>query len=55
MSIAPQLLAILVCPQCKGPLQHQPDIPALDCAACAQRFPIRDGIPIMLLDEATPL
>jgi uncharacterized protein YbaR (Trm112 family) len=55
MSISPQLLAILVCPQCKGALLHQPEVPALDCPACAVRYPIRDGIPIMLLDEATPL
>jgi uncharacterized protein YbaR (Trm112 family) len=55
MAISPQLLAILVCPQCKGVLQHQPEVPALDCASCAVRYPIRDGIPIMLLDEATPL
>jgi uncharacterized protein YbaR (Trm112 family) len=55
MTLAPQLLAILVCPQCKGELEHRADVPALDCPACALRYPIRDGIPIMLIDEATPL
>ena len=55
MTLAPQLLAILVCPQCRGELEHRADVPALDCPACALRYPIRDGIPIMLIDEATPL
>jgi uncharacterized protein len=53
--IPASLLAILVCPKCHGPLTPQPEVPALDCPACALRFPVRDGIPIMLLDEATPL
>ncbi len=55
MTIPPQLLAILVCPRCKGALVHQADVPALDCPTCRLRFPVRDGIPVMLLDEATPL
>jgi uncharacterized protein len=55
MSVAPQLLAILVCPKCKGDLTHQESIPALDCPRCRLRYPVRDDIPIMLIDEATPL
>jgi uncharacterized protein YbaR (Trm112 family) len=55
MTLAPQLLAILVCPQCKGELTYEAAVPSLDCAACALRYPVRDGIPIMLIDEATPL
>jgi uncharacterized protein len=55
MTIPPQLLAILVCPRCKGPLEHRDDVPALDCQHCGLRFPVRDGIPVMLLDEASPL
>jgi uncharacterized protein len=55
MSVAPQLLAILVCPKCKGELVHQESIPALDCPRCRLRYPVRDDIPIMLIDEATPL
>lgn len=49
------LLEILVCPQCKGPLDAAADGSALDCRRCALRYPVRDGIPIMLLDEAQPL
>ena len=55
MSLSPQLLAILVCPKCKGALTYREAEQALDCAACRLRYPVRDGIPIMLIDEATPL
>ena len=55
MSVAPQLLALLVCPRCKGALEHRAEVPALVCPACRLRYPIRDDIPIMLVDEAEPL
>lgn len=55
MTISTQLLAILVCPKCKGPLQHREAESALDCPVCRLRYPIRDDIPIMLIDEAAPL
>lgn len=55
MSVSPQLLALLVCPRCKGTLEHRVEVPALDCAACRLRYPIRDDIPIMLVDEAESL
>lgn len=55
MTLSEQLLAILVCPRCKGQLEYRPDEPSLVCHACRLRYPIRDGIPIMLIDEATPL
>ncbi len=55
MSVSPQLLALLVCPRCKGLLEHKADVPALDCPACRLRYPIRDDIPIMLVDEAESL
>ena len=54
-AIAPALLEILVCPKCKGALRHRPELPALDCDACKLRYAIRDGIPVMLIDEATRL
>ena len=46
------LLTILVCPQCKGELllQRQPDV--LICEKDRLAFPIREGIPVMLIDEA---
>jgi len=55
VSLSPQLLAILDCPKCKGPLTWHEDEQALDCPACRLRYPVRDEIPIMLIDEATPL
>jgi hypothetical protein len=55
VTLAPQLLAILVCPKCKGPLQYRERESALDCLACRLRYAVRDDIPIMLIDEATPL
>lgn len=55
MSLSPQLLAILVCPKCKGELEYREAEQALICHTDRLRYPIRDDIPIMLLDEATPL
>ena len=55
MTLAPQLLAILVCPKCKGALEYREAEASLVCQRCALRYPVRDDIPIMLLDEATPL
>lgn len=55
MTLPPALLELLVCPKCKGPLEHRPSESALACSACRLRYAIRDGIPIMLIDEATPL
>ena len=55
MSLSPQLLSILVCPKCKGELEFRPDEPSLVCNACRLKYPVRDDIPIMLVDEATPV
>lgn len=55
MTLAPQLLAILVCPKCKGKLEYRERDAALDCQTCKLRYPVRDDIPVMLIDEATPL
>ena len=55
MTLSEQLLAILVCPKCKGELEHRPAVESLVCHACRLVYPVRDGIPIMLIDEATPL
>ncbi len=48
----PRLLEILVCPLCKGKLQHNRDQQELICRPDAVAFPIRDGIPVMLEAEA---
>lgn len=55
MTVPRQLLEILVCPKCKGELDYRESEQALDCKACRLRYPVRDGIPIMLIDEASPL
>lgn len=55
MTLSPQLLAVLVCPRCRGPLDYREADEALDCVHCRLRYPIRDDIPIMLVDEASAL
>jgi uncharacterized protein len=55
VSLPPQLLSILVCPKCKGELEYREAESSLICPRCALRYPVREDIPIMLLDEATPL
>ncbi len=55
MTLSPQLLAILVCPKCKGGLEYREQESSLICRACSLRYPVRDDIPIMLADEASPL
>lgn len=53
--IDPQLLELLVCPRCKGELVLAGDSEALICPACMVQYPVREGIPIMLIDEAQPV
>jgi uncharacterized protein YbaR (Trm112 family) len=55
MAINKELLDILVCPQCKKELTLTSDKNWLICDNCQLRYPIRDEIPIMLIDEAEPL
>jgi len=50
-----RLIELLVCPVCKGPLQRKPQGSYLICHADRLGFPIRDGIPVMLENEAMPL
>ena len=52
MSLAPELLEILVCPLCKATLEMKPDGIGLKCVQCHRVYPIRDDIPVMLIDEA---
>jgi uncharacterized protein YbaR (Trm112 family) len=56
MTLSPDLLALLVCPKSKAPLEHYPGPPeVLVCRASRLVYPVQDGIPIMLIDEAQPL
>lgn len=50
-----RLLDILVCPVTKGPLTWHPDKQELWCNASRLAYPVRDGIPVMLEEEARPL
>ncbi len=49
------LLDILVCPVCKNSLALSPRQDSLLCAHCRVAYPIRDGIPILLVDQAVPV
>lgn len=53
--IDPRLLEILVCPLTQGPLEHDPVAGELISRAAGLAYPIRDGIPVMLPDEARVL
>ncbi len=53
--VDPKLLEILVCPLTKGPLHYDADAQELISEQAGLAFPIRDGIPIMLVDEARRL
>ena len=55
MSLAPQLKGLLVCPLCKGKVDIQEHNQEIWCRADGLAFPIRDGIPVMLADEARTL
>jgi len=50
-----KLLEILVCPLCKGPLVYRKPEQELVCRPCRLAYPVRDGIPVMLEDEARQL
>jgi uncharacterized protein YbaR (Trm112 family) len=50
-----RLLDILACPVCKGPLKYQRDAAVLVCRAERLAFPIRDGVPMLLEEDARQL
>jgi uncharacterized protein len=52
MAVSKDLLEILVCPVCKATVQMKPDQSGLKCVQCHRVYPIRDDIPVMLVDEA---
>lgn len=53
MALDERLLEILVCPDCHGEVVHKERRKVLVCAGCGLTFPVRDGIPVMLVEEAT--
>lgn len=50
-----ELIDILACPVCKEKLAPAEDNNSLLCLNCGLQYPIRDGIPVLLRDEATPI
>lgn len=52
MAINPELLEILACPVCKTEVLLTANVNGLKCGACSRVYPIRDDIPVMLIDEA---
>lgn len=55
MNISKELLDILACPQCKQAIEPDLERQELLCRRCELAFPIRDDIPVMLIDEARKL
>ncbi|TNC31231.1 Trm112 family protein [Mumia zhuanghuii] len=55
MNLDPTLLDILVCPQCRATLAVDVDREELVCNLCRLAYPVRDDIPVMLVDEARTL
>jgi len=52
MGISQKLLDLLACPVCKTPVTLTPDNLALKCGTCRRVYPVRDDIPVMLVEEA---
>jgi len=55
MALAPELKEILACPKCKGELEFREEERKIICKVCKLVYRIEDDIPVMLVDEATPL
>ena len=54
MPLSKELLEILACPKCKGDIFLTPSGDGLICKACRLVYPIKEDIPVMLIDEALP-
>ena len=52
MPIKKELLEILACPACRGKIIYTDDRDTLECQSCRRVYPIRDDIPVMLVEEA---
>ena len=55
MTLDPELLAVLVCPLTRGPLRYDKDGGELVSEAAGLAYPVRDGVPVMLVEEARSL
>ncbi|MEY3019025.1 MAG: hypothetical protein RLZZ272_9 [Actinomycetota bacterium] len=54
MALDARLLDILVCPACRSGVEHKERRHVVVCTECGRRYPVRDGIPVMLVEEAAP-
>ena len=52
MTLDPELVQILVCPNDRGEIDYREDEQVIVCRTCGYRYPVRDDIPVMLIDEA---
>ncbi len=55
MPFSPELLAILACPKCKGTVTLKEDESGFACARCKLLYPVEDGLPNFLIEDAKPL
>jgi hypothetical protein len=55
MTLSRELVEIVACPKCKGPVKLKPDESGFVCEACRLVYPVVDEIPNFLVDEAVPL
>jgi uncharacterized protein YbaR (Trm112 family) len=54
MAVDKELLEILACPNCRGDVEYREDESVIVCVGqCRYRYPVRDDIPVMLIEEAT--
>lgn len=54
MQLDEQLLEILICPDCHADVEYKDRRKVIICTGCGLQYPVRDGIPVMLVDEAKP-
>lgn len=55
MEIEPELLEILACPACRERVDPAAEGAGLECRRCGLLYPVRDGIPVLLVEEAVPV
>lgn len=53
MAVDERLLEILVCPDCRSGVEYKDRRKVIVCSGCGLQYPVVDGIPVMLVDEAT--
>jgi uncharacterized protein YbaR (Trm112 family) len=52
MAVSPELMEILLCPACKGKVELRDNGNALKCVECHRIYPVRDDIPVMIIEES---